>query len=237
MPPVPSVTQRTFRRLAVVNRGEPAMRLIHAVRELNAEREDDPIRVIALYTEPERSAMFVRHADEAYNLGPTATVDADGKRTGAYLNYEGLKQALIATEADAVWPGWGFVAEHPAFADMIEEMGLVFVGPSGDVMRALGDKIQSKLMAEKAGVPVAPWSNGPVETIEEAREHAERIGFPLMIKAAAGGGGRGIRKVTEHGRARARADHVAAARPPTRSATAPSSWRRWSATRTTSRCS
>ena len=213
------------------------MRLIHAVRELNAERADDPIRIIALYTEPERSAMFVRHADEAYNLGPTATVDDDGKRTGAYLNYEGLKQALIATKADAVWPGWGFVAEHPAFADMIEEMGLVFVGPSGDVMRALGDKIQSKLMAEKAGVPVAPWTNGPVETIEEAREHAERIGFPLMIKAAAGGGGRGIRKVTDDRRPRARADHVAAARPPTRSATARSSWRRWSATRTTSRCS
>ena len=116
-------------------------------------------------------------------------------------------------------------------------MGLVFVGPSGDVMRALGDKIQSKLMAEKAGVPVAPWSNGPVETIEEAREHAERIGFPLMIKAAAGGGGRGIRKVTDDRRPRARADHLAAARPRTRSATAPSSWRRWSATRTTSRCS
>ena len=136
-----------------------------------------------------------------------------------------------------MWPGWGFVAEHPAFADMIEEMGLVFVGPSGDVMRALGDKIQSKLMAEKAGVPVAPWSNGPVETIEEAREHAERIGFPLMIKAAAGGGGRGIRQVNDDGRARARADHVAPRGRRTRSATAPSSWRRWSATRTTSRCS
>ena len=96
-----------------------------------------------------------------------------------------------------MWPGWGFVAEHPAFADMFEELGLVFVGPRGDVMRKLGDKIQSKLMAEKAGVPVAPWSNGPVETIEEAREHAERIGFPLMIKAAAGGGGRGIRRVND----------------------------------------
>ena len=87
---VPSVTQRTFRRLAVVNRGEPAMRLIHAVRELNAEREEDPIRVIALYTEPERSAMFVRHADEAYGLGPTSTTDENGKRVGAYLNYEGI---------------------------------------------------------------------------------------------------------------------------------------------------
>ncbi|MDA0183633.1 ATP-grasp domain-containing protein [Solirubrobacter phytolaccae] len=192
---MPSVTQRTFRRLAIVNRGEPAMRLIHAVRELNAEREDDPIKVIALYTEPERSAMFVRHADEAYSLGPTATVDESGKRTGAYLNYEGIKRTLLEAKADAVWPGWGFVSEHPAFVDMIEEMGLVFVGPSADVMRQLGDKIQSKLMAEKAGVPVAPWSNGAVETIEEAREHAERIGFPLMIKAAAGGGGRGIRRV------------------------------------------
>ena len=196
-----------------------------------------PIRVIALYTEPERSAMFVRHADEAYSLGPTATVDADGKRTGAYLNYEGLKQALIATEADAVWPGWGFVAEHPAFADMIEEMGLVFVGPSGDVMRALGDKIQSKLMAEKAGVPVAPWTNGPVETIEEAREHARAHRLPADDQ-----GGRGRRRARHpqgHRRrtARARADHARAARPRTRSATAPSSWRRWSATRTTSRCS
>ena len=181
--------------------------------------------------------MFVRHADEAYNLGPTATVDADGKRTGAYLNYEGLKQALIATKADAVWPGWGFVAEHPAFADLVEELGLVFVGPSGDVMRALGDKIQSKLMAEKAGVPVAPWSNGPVETIEEAREHARAHRLPADDQ-----GGRRRRRPRHpqghrHGRARARADHLAPRGRRTRSATAPCSWRRWSATRTTSRCS
>ena len=117
------------------------MRLIHAVRELNAEHEDDPIKVLALYTEPERSAMFVRHADEAFSLGPTATVDDNGKRTGAYLNYEGIKRTLIEAKADAVWPGWGFVSEHPAFVDMIEEMGLVFVGPSAEVMRKLGDKI------------------------------------------------------------------------------------------------
>src|SRR5689334_16402747 len=171
------------------------MRLIHAVRELNDERADDPIKVIALYTEPERSAMFVRHADEAYSLGPTMRVDADGRRTGAYLDYANLERALRAVRADAVWPGWGFVSEHPAFSDLCEAMDIVFIGPSGDVMRKLGDKIQSKLLAEKAGVPVAAWSNGPVETIEQAREHAERIGFPLMIKAAAGGGGRGIRRV------------------------------------------
>ena len=116
------------------------MRLIHAVRELNEELES-PITVIALYNEPERSAMFVRHADEAYSLGPTATVDADGKRTGAYLDYPKLEQALKAVRADAVWPGWGFVAEHPEFSDLCARMGIVFVGPSGDVMRALGDKI------------------------------------------------------------------------------------------------
>ena len=116
-------------------------------------------------------------------------------------------------------------------------MGLVFVGPSGDVMRKLGDKIQSKLMAEQAGVPVAPWSNGPVETIEEAREHAERIGYPLMIKAAAGGGGRGIRKVPTTNELEHALTTLAPRGRRTRSATAPSSWRRWSATRTTSRCS
>jgi biotin carboxylase len=232
VPTVPSVTQRTFRRLAVVNRGEPAMRLINAVRELNEERADDPIRVIALYTEPERSAMFVRHADEAYSLGPTMRVDADGRRTGAYLDYANLERALRAVRADAVWPGWGFVAEHPAFSDLCEAMGIVFVGPSGDVMRALGDKIQSKLLAEKAGVPVAAWSNGPVESIEEAREHAERIGFPLMIKAAAAASAGSPPRTSWRTRST-----PAAARPRTRSATAPCSWRRWSATRTTSRCS
>ncbi len=189
---------RPFTRLAIVNRGEPAMRLIHAVRELNEER-DTPIRVIALYTEPERSAMFVRHADEAYSLGPTARVDADGRRIGAYLDYAGLQRALLAVRADAVWPGWGFVAEHPAFSDLCDSLDIVFVGPPGDVMRRLGDKIESKLIAEKAGVPVAPWSNGPVESLDQAREHAERIGFPLMIKAAAGGGGRGIRRVEDAG--------------------------------------
>ena len=104
-------------------------------------------------------------------------------------------------------------------------------------MRKLGDKIQSKLMAEQAGVPVAPWSNGPVETIEEAREHAERIGYPLMIKAAAGGGGRGIRKVLEESELERALDSSRARGRRARSATAPSSWRRWSATRTTSRCS
>ena len=185
---------RPFSRLAVVNRGEAAMRLIHAVRELNAVAET-PIRIIALYTDPERSAMFVREADEAHRLGPAITVDPDGHRRSGYLDFAALERALIATRADAAWVGWGFVAEDPAFAELCERLGIVFIGPEAAVMRRLGDKIEAKLLAEAAGVPVAPWSGGRVEQAKDALAHAARIGFPLMIKAAAGGGGRGIRQV------------------------------------------
>jgi acetyl/propionyl-CoA carboxylase alpha subunit/acetyl-CoA carboxylase carboxyltransferase component len=177
------MTTRPFTRLAIVNRGEPAMRLIHAVRELNQEREQ-PIRMIALYTEAEREAMFVRNADEAVALGP-----------GGYLDHAALRRALVDARADAAWVGWGFVAEQAAFVDLCDELDIVFVGPGADVMRRVGDKIEGKRLAEAADVPVAPWSGGPVEDAEDAARHAERIGFPLMIKAAAGGGGRGIRRV------------------------------------------
>src|SRR3954470_9473718 len=181
--------QRPFSRLAIVNRGEAAMRAINAVRELNEER-DEPIRVIALYTETERHALFVRQADERHCLGPAMV---DGK--SAYLDYERLEHALTETRADAAWVGWGFVAEHPAFAELCDGLGIVFVGATAAVMRALGDKIGGKKLAERAGVPVAVWSGGPVDTLDDARAHAERLGFPLMIKAAAGGGGRGMRRV------------------------------------------
>jgi biotin carboxylase len=182
------MTARPFRRIAVVNRGEAAMRLIHAVREINDGR-DQPISVIALYTTPERQAMFVRQADEAYCLGPATAVSRDGRRRNGYLDHDALERALIATKADAVWPGWGFVAEDPGFVDLCDRLDVVFVGPSGETMRRLGDKIASKRLAESAGVPVAPWSGGPVTDLEDATRHAQSIGFPLMIKASAGGGG------------------------------------------------
>jgi len=171
------------------------MRAIHAVRELNDERAA-PIRVIALYTEPERHALFVRQADEAHCLGPAMVADGEDRRS-AYLDYALLERALVATQADAAWVGWGFVAEHPAFAELCERLGVVFVGPDADVMRALGDKIEAKRLAEQAGVPVAPWSGGPVESVEDALAQGERLGFPLMIKATAGGGGRGMRRVED----------------------------------------
>ena len=114
-----------------------------------------------------------------------------------YLDLATLERALLAARADSAWVGWGFVAERPEFAELCGRLGIVFVGPRPDVMRKLGDKIAAKLLAEQADVPVAAWSGGPVATIEQAEDAAERIGYPLMVKAAAGGGGRGIRRVDD----------------------------------------
>lgn len=175
------------RRIAVVNRGEAAVRLIRAVRELNAEHGCG-ITTIALHTDAERRAMFVRQADEAVTLRRTSAGIA-------YLDHAELERALLESEADAVWVGWGFVAEDIAFAELCARLNLTFIGPPPAAMRTLGDKVEAKLLAEKVDVPLAPWSGGPVETREDARRHAEAIGYPLIIKARSGGGGRGIRKV------------------------------------------
>src|SRR5512133_2243355 len=172
------------------------MRLIHAVRELDRE-QDSRVAAVALFTEPDRQSMFVRYADDAVPLGPPTFVDREGQPTSSYLDYERLERALLEARADAAWVGWGFVAEHAEFAELCERLGIVFVGPRPQSMRRLGDKISSKRPAEEAGVPVAPWSGGPVESLDDARAHAERIGYPLMVKATAGGGGRGIRRVYE----------------------------------------
>jgi acetyl/propionyl-CoA carboxylase alpha subunit/acetyl-CoA carboxylase carboxyltransferase component len=188
------MAQRPFQRLAIVNRGEAAMRAIRAIRELNWERAE-PITIIALYTEPERHALFVRQADERHCLGPATGGGGEEQRPGGYLDYTALERALTETRADAAWVGWGFVAEHPGFAELCERLGIVFVGPDPEVMRALGDKIEGKRLAERAGVPVAAWSGGSVDTVDDAVRHGEALGFPLMIKAAAGGGGRGMRRV------------------------------------------
>ena len=170
------------------------MRLINAVRDFNLEHGTD-LTTIALYTDTDRRSMFVREADERYRLGPAIYTDDTGQRRVGYLDYDRLESALTATRAEAVWVGWGFVAEHAEFADLCERLGIVFIGPAGDTMRKLGDKITSKLIAEEASVPVVPWSGGAVDTLEDARAVAARIGYPVMIKATAGGGGRGIRRV------------------------------------------
>src|SRR3954452_21121764 len=177
-------------RIAIVNRGEAAMRLIHAVRDLNAAAGPDGHRIetIALHTEGERRAMFVRESDHAHDLGPASA--------RPYLDHALLERALLVTRADAAWVGWGFVAEDPGFAELCGRIGVTFIGPSPEAMRKLGDKIGAKLLAEEVGVPVAPWSRGPVENLDAALRAAEGIGYPLMLKATAGGGGRGIRVIT-----------------------------------------
>jgi len=174
-----------FERIAIVNRGEPARRLIHAAHEVG-EEIGRQVRTIALHTQAERRATFVREADEAVLIGGP---------TNPYLNHEELERALVESRADAAWVGWGFVAEDPTFVELCDRLGITFIGPPADVMRKLGDKIGAKILAEANGVPVAPWSGGPVDTVEDALRHAADIGFPLMIKATAGGGGRGIRRV------------------------------------------
>ncbi len=178
----------SFRRIAIVNRGESAMRLLHAVSELNAANPvEDHIQTVALHTTGEADAMFVREAERSYDLGPA------GLRP--YVDLAVLERALLETGADAVWPGWGFVAEDPSFVDLCDKHGVTFIGPSAEAMRRLGDKIGSKLIAEEVGVPVAPWSRGAVDTLEAALAAAAQVGYPLMLKATAGGGGRGIRMV------------------------------------------
>ncbi len=174
------------RRLAIVNRGEAAMRCIRAVKALR-EESGEPLLALAIYTDVDRAAPFVRHADAAVELPA-----ADGP-VAAYLDHERLLDALRRLGADAVWPGWGFVAEDPLFAERVTAEGLVFLGPSADVMRVLGDKVAAKRLAESLGCPVTPWSGGVLASEAEARAAAKALGYPLALKAAAGGGGRGIR--------------------------------------------
>jgi acetyl/propionyl-CoA carboxylase alpha subunit/acetyl-CoA carboxylase carboxyltransferase component len=187
----------TIKRLAIVNRGEPAMRLLAAVSELNLQRPaDEQITVIALYTDQDSASWFVRQADEAVLLGSATFVDpADGNRKSRYLDEDGIMTALARADVDAVWVGWGFVSERASFAQRCEDAGITFIGPTAETIRRLGDKITSKRIAEQADVPVVPWSGGAVESIEEAHAHAEELGYPVVLKASSGGGGRGIRVV------------------------------------------
>ncbi len=179
-----------IRRLAVVNRGEAAMRCIRTVKALRVVERSD-MQVVALYTDVDRGAPYVRHADLAVKLAPRATPVA------SYLDHALLLQTLEQVQADAVWPGWGFVAESAEFVDALQRAGIRFLGPSGDTMRRLGDKIASKQLAERFGIPVTAWSGGALASAEEAVRCAEQLGLPLVLKASAGGGGRGIRVIEE----------------------------------------
>ncbi|MCC7363593.1 MAG: acetyl-CoA carboxylase biotin carboxylase subunit [Dehalococcoidia bacterium] len=169
-----------FKKVLVANRGEIALRIVRALRDLD-------ITSVAVYSEIDRMSQHVRYADEAHLIGPASARES-------YLNGDRIIEVAKACGAEAIHPGYGFLAENADFAEAVEAAGLTFIGPSPDSMRKLGDKIAAREIAIAAGLPVVPGSP-EVHSIEEAEELAAKIGFPIMIKAAAGGGGRGIRLV------------------------------------------
>ena len=170
-----------FRKILIANRGEIAVRIIRAARELGIE-------TVAVYSTADKEALHTLLADEAVCIGPA-------KSTDSYLNMNAVLSVAVLTGSEAIHPGFGFLSENSKFATMCEEVGIKFIGPSGSVMDMMGDKINARAQMIKAGVPVIPGSDGEVHTAEEALEVADRIGYPVMLKASAGGGGKGIRKV------------------------------------------
>ncbi len=170
-----------FGKVLIANRGEIAVRVIHACRELG-------ISTVAVYSEADKGSLHVQIADEAVCIGPAKTQDS-------YLNIKAILAACEITGADAVHPGFGFLSENSGFAKMCGMCGIKFIGPSPEAMDSLGDKVKAKNTMKQAGVPVIPGSDGLVNDTEEALKIADEIGYPVMVKATAGGGGRGIRRV------------------------------------------
>src|SRR5450432_1689022 len=168
-----------MRKLLVANRGEIAVRVIRAARELG-------IPTVAVYSKADRHALPVQLADEALEIGPPQV-------SKSYLNIDALLDAARRSGADAVHPGYGFVSENAEFVRRVEQAGLTFVGPTAESIAVMGDKAAARSAARRAGVPCVPGSDGVVSGAQEALTVGTRIGFPVMIKASAGGGGRGIR--------------------------------------------
>ena len=168
-----------IQKLLIANRGEIAVRIIRAAQELG-------IATVQVHSAADADSLAVKMADEAVNIGPPMA-------SKSYLNIANILKAAADTGADAVHPGYGFLAENADFADAVEAAGLIWVGPKGSAIRVMGDKVAARVAAQSAGVPVVPGSDGRIDDPDQARALALNIGFPVMIKAAAGGGGRGIR--------------------------------------------
>jgi acetyl-CoA carboxylase biotin carboxylase subunit len=172
----------TLEKVLIANRGEIALRILRACKEMD-------IRTVAVYSQADRELMHVRLADESVCVGPPSS-------TASYLNVPAIISAAEVTNATAIHPGYGFLAENADFADQVEKSGYVFIGPTADTIRLMGDKVSAIAAMIKAGVPTVPGSNGPLtEDTERTLEIARSIGYPVIIKAAAGGGGRGMRVV------------------------------------------
>ena len=168
-----------FGKILIANRGEIAVRIIRACREMG-------IRTVAVYSEADRDALHTQLADEAVCIGRAQSTDS-------YLNMERILSATIATNAEAIHPGFGFLSENSRFVEMCEKCNVAFIGPSAEVISRMGNKSEAKNTMRKAKVPVVPGTKEPVYTVVEAERAVKEIGFPVMIKASAGGGGKGMR--------------------------------------------
>ena len=168
-----------FKKILIANRGEIALRVISACRELG-------IRTVAIYSEADRDALHVRYADEDVCVGPYPSA-------ASYLNISAIVSAAEITEADAIHPGYGFLSENAYFAEILQDCHITFIGPSPDAIRKMGDKSLARRTVAAAGVPTVPGSPGPVESVDDAVAFARKAGYPVILKASAGGGGRGMR--------------------------------------------
>src|SRR5262249_5967113 len=171
-----------FDKVLIANRGEIAVRVIRACREMG-------IRTAAVYSEADRGALHVRMADEAFFIGPAPS-------SQSYLVIDKILEAAHRSGAQAVHPGYGFLAENATFAKACRDAGLTFIGPSAESIALMGSKVESRRAAARHGVPMVPGTVDPVETEASARQVAANIGYPIMLKASAGGGGKGLRAVT-----------------------------------------
>src|SRR6202049_4162934 len=170
-----------FKKILIANRGEIAMRIIYACRELG-------IKTVAVYSEADEHSLHVRFADEDVCIGPARSADS-------YLNVPAVISAAEITGADAIHPGYGFLSESAYLAEVCEACHIKFIGPDPQVIRLMGDKARARRVMKKAGVPVLPGSDGPIESEDKAFKLAKEIGYPIIVKATAGGGGRGMRVI------------------------------------------
>lgn len=170
-------------KILIANRGEIAIRIMRTCREMG-------ISTVAVFSDADRTSLHVRYADEAYHIGPSSS-------TESYLKADKIIEVALKAEVDAIHPGYGFLSENAAFAKKCAENGIKFIGPSPDVINQMGDKIQARLTMIEAGVPVVPGTTESIKTEKEAIEVIKQIGLPVMAKAAAGGGGKGMRLITE----------------------------------------
>ncbi len=174
-----------MKKILVANRGEIALRVMRSAREMN-------IKTVAVFSEADRNALHVRYADEAVFIGAAPS-------SQSYLVMEKILDAALETKADAIHPGYGFLSENADFADRVKAAGLIFIGPSGDSMRMMGSKLAAKTLAAKYKIPLVPGTAKAIDDVNEAKATAMKIGFPVLIKASAGGGGKGMRMVQSPG--------------------------------------